>query len=287
MPPLAPVRPVPFRLMDRRAFLVGGGVIGLAACAKPQRDLLASKNIDAIALEPATTTSSAPNSSAKSDPTTTTTESPYPVAIPAEDLPGISFVANALNPTIDVSLTPGGPAEWTFNNPIRSGGPLVFLLETFDSTDFHHVLLPVRPNGTFGWVDAADVALTRHNYRLKIELDAYRLTLFDHEKEAFATEIGVARNNTPTPQGIYYTTELLKPTELNSAYGTYAYGLSGYSDVFTEFAGGPGQLGLHGTNDPATIGTNVSHGCIRLRNDDITKLVEVIGLPVGVPVEVV
>ncbi len=276
--------------MDRRAFLLGGGIIGLAACAKPQRDLLASKNIDAITLEPATipptTTSSPSQSSVEPDPTTTTTESPYPVEIPVEDLPGISFVANALNSSIDVSETPGGPVKWTFQNPISSGGPLVFLLENFDSLDQHHVLLPVRPNGTFGWVDATDVALTRHNYRLEIELDAYRITLFDHDEEAFSTDIGVARENTPTPHGIYYTTELIRPTTPNSAYGAYAYGLSGYSDVFTQFAGGPGQLGVHGTNDPGTIGTNVSHGCIRLRNEDISKLVEDIGLPVGVPVEV-
>ena len=51
-------------------------------------------------------------------------------------------------------------------------------------------------------------------------------------------------------------------------------------------AGGPGQLGIHGTNDPATLGTAVSSGCIRMSNDDISFLVESIGLPVGVPVEV-
>jgi lipoprotein-anchoring transpeptidase ErfK/SrfK len=31
-------------------------------------------------------------------------------------------------------------------------------------------------------------------------------------------------------------------------------------------------VGVHGTNDPSTIGTDVSHGCIRLRNEDILEL---------------
>lgn len=268
--------------MDRRSFLLGGGIVGLAACAKPQRDLLASKNIDAITLQPGTV---APATSADAAPdgagpgtvdlgtTAGGTETPYPVAVPEEDLPGVSFVANAIGATVAVSETPGGPIRWTFDNPIASDGPLVFLLESFQSLDWFRVLLPVRPNGSFGWVRSSEVSLTRHNYRFLVELDAFRISLFDHEKLAFTTEIGVARANAPTPQGIYYTTELLHPTVPNSVYGAYAYGLSGYSDTFTQFNGGPGQLGIHGTNDPGTIGTNVSSGCIRLRNDDITVLV--------------
>ncbi len=275
--------------MDRRSFLLGGGVIGLAACASPQRDLLASRNIDAITLQPASATpptTTDPTGTAAAT-TSTAPESPYPVFVPDEDLPGVSFVANADGSTTNVSLEPDGPTNWTFDNPIESGGPLVFLLDSFLDDRQYRVLLPVRPNGTFGWIDADQVTLTRHNYRLLIELDAYRLTLFDHDDTAFVTEIGVARENTPTPHGIYYTTELIRPIIPDSVYGTFAYGLSGYSDTFTEFAGGPGQLGIHGTNDPETIGTNVSHGCIRMRNDDIAILVEQIGLPVGVPVEVI
>ena len=39
---------------------------------------------------------------------------------------------------------------------------------------------------------------------------------------------------------------------------------------------------LHGTNRPETIGRSVSHGCIRLRNEDITRLFDLV--PVGTPV---
>jgi len=39
---------------------------------------------------------------------------------------------------------------------------------------------------------------------------------------------------------------------------------------------------LHGTNNPASIGQSVSHGCIRLRNEDIQTLYEMV--PVGTPV---
>lgn len=39
---------------------------------------------------------------------------------------------------------------------------------------------------------------------------------------------------------------------------------------------------LHGTNQPDSIGRSVSHGCIRLRNEDIEKLYEMV--PVGTPI---
>jgi len=39
---------------------------------------------------------------------------------------------------------------------------------------------------------------------------------------------------------------------------------------------------IHGTNQPESVGRAVSHGCVRLRNEDIAKLYAVV--PVGTPV---
>ena len=68
-------------------------------------------------------------------------------------------------------------------------------------------------------------------------------------------------------------------------YGPYAYGLSGFSNQLTSFAGGDGVIGIHGTNAPWTVGQNLSHGCIRMLNRDIEKLVPL--LPLGTPVRIV
>jgi hypothetical protein len=40
--------------------------------------------------------------------------------------------------------------------------------------------------------------------------------------------------------------------------------------------------GIHGTNNPGSIGTSVSHGCIRMRNEDIETLFRIVD--VGTPV---
>ena len=65
----------------------------------------------------------------------------------------------------------------------------------------------------------------------------------------------------------------------------YALALSARSNVLQEFAGGPGQIALHGTNNVGGIlGTAVSHGCIRLDTPAITWLAD--HIPPGTPVRI-
>jgi lipoprotein-anchoring transpeptidase ErfK/SrfK len=121
---------------------------------------------------------------------------------------------------------------------------------------------------------------------MEIHLADHRLKVFDGRSVVLDTEIGVGTTDTPTPGGVFFIKELLQPPSPNGVYGTYAYGLSGFSTVLQTFNGGNGVIGVHGTNDPSTIGSDVSHGCIRLLNTDIEKLVEDIGLPLGTPVAI-
>jgi hypothetical protein len=131
-------------------------------------------------------------------------------------------------------------------------------------------------------VHKSDFTLDNHDFRIEVRLKEFNLEVFNGNEKIMDTTIAVAADNSPTPGGLYYTTELLKPPDPNGPYGSYAYGLSGFSNVYQTFDGGPGQLGLHGTNEPWSIGNKVSHGCIRLRNADIEKLAKI--LPLGVPV---
>jgi lipoprotein-anchoring transpeptidase ErfK/SrfK len=169
-------------------------------------------------------------------------------------------------------------------NPLPSGAPRV-LLVTKDEGQWLKVLVPVRPNGTTGWVRDIDVKLYKTPYRIVVQLEAHHVIVYRGKHVFLEGPIAVGTVFTPTPVGRYFLTELLRQPNPNGAYGPFAYGMSGYSNVLTEFAGGDGELGLHGTNDPASLGTDVSHGCIRLRNDQIVKLSDT--LPLGVPVRVV
>ncbi len=207
-----------------------------------------------------------------------------PTTVPA----GVSTVATAVGPTVDVFDAPDDttPKKVTLSNPNENGAPLVFLVVKQQGA-WVNVNLPIRPNGSTGWVKAASVTLAQNPYKVVVKLGAHELVLLkDATQVVYDLPIGVGTQDTPTPGGVFYIKELLQPPDPNGAYGPYAYGLSGFSekDELANFAGGTGVIGIHGTNEPDKVGTNVSHGCIRLRNDDIEKLVKV--LPLGTPVEI-
>lgn len=164
--------------------------------------------------------------------------------------------------------------------------PMTFLvIEQQD--DWVHVYLPVRPNGSSGWVHMDEVSISTTDFHLEVRLADHRLSLYKADEVVMEVPVGIGREEVPTPGGVYYVKELLQPPTPGGPYGAYAYGLSGYSPVLESFAGGEGVIGIHGTNEPELVGTDVSHGCIRMLDEDVTRLVEEFGLPLGTPVEII
>jgi lipoprotein-anchoring transpeptidase ErfK/SrfK len=210
-----------------------------------------------------------------------------------------SFVATATATEITAADRTGGEVDvyeqagddtpsQAIGNPVDGSGqavaPVVLLVEgSYDpDADWVEVNLPVRPNGSTGWVRAEDVEVTSHEFHIEIDLDEHRLIVTDGGEEVMDVPAGVGTGQTPTPGGVFYTRSLIRST--NPAYGPYAYGLSGFSEVHETFGNGPGDIGIHGTDDESAVGTDVSNGCIRLHNEDIETLADL--LPLGVPVEI-
>lgn len=234
-------------------------------------------------------TDAAPTPSAT--PTATATQTAEPSPTPTEEEPEPAVIATAAEDAIEVFTEPGQfPVEQTItaDQVVSLPGqiPLTFLvIEQQD--DWLHVFLPVRPNGSSGWVRVSDVNLATTDYRVEVRLTEHRLLLHKGNEVVMDVSVGVGRDEVPTPGGVYYIKELLQPPTPGGTYGAYAYGLSGYSPVLESFAGGAGVIGIHGTNEPETVGTDASHGCIRMLDADITRLVTEFGLPLGTPVEIV
>ncbi len=215
--------------------------------------------------------------------TSSTTKAPPRPTVTSAPAPPIAQVATAIARQVSVRDQPSGPTVRTLANPSESGAPLTFLVTQQQGANLK-VLLPTRPNGSTGWISAKVVTVAADPYRIVVQLGAHRLVAFIRNAFVLDAAIGVGTRTTPTPGGRYYIKELLKPSNPNGPYGPHAYGLSGFSNVITEFAGGDGVIGIHGTNESQLVGTDVSHGCIRLKNDDIEKLVPL--LPLGTPVEI-
>jgi lipoprotein-anchoring transpeptidase ErfK/SrfK len=201
-----------------------------------------------------------------------------------------AYAATVAVPRIEVRKVPHGstPAWMTLADRNQNGAPQTFLIKQEQRDEagqvWYRVLLPVRPNGTAGWIRGRDVRLTGLRYRLEVHLASFRLELFNGSRLVESFPIGVGTDETPTPGGEYYVADLLKQPDPDTVYGSYVFDLNGYSNGSRNWTSG-GMIGIHGTNDPEhSLGRKVSRGCIRMRNEDIERLVRL--LPLGTPVEV-
>jgi lipoprotein-anchoring transpeptidase ErfK/SrfK len=198
---------------------------------------------------------------------------------PAPESAGTS--ATAVTEAVPIHDAPDGAVTATLAHPQKSGAPLTFLVNEVQG-EWLNVHLAQRPNGSTGWVRADTVMLQRLDYSLRVSTTDNTVTLYLNAAVVATYPAATGTGGTPTPVGEFYLTELLAPT--NNGYGPFAFGVSAFSDAVTSFGGGVGQIGLHGTDDSASIGTAASHGCIRLSNEDITALAGI--LPLGTPITI-
>ena len=169
----------------------------------------------------------------------------------------------------------------------EDGFPEVYLvlsrLVARNGSTWLKLALPMRPNGSSGWVRRGAVGRL-HRIRAWLVIDRTRLRarFFDDNRAIWTAPIGIGKPSTPTPEGLFWVREKF---ELNDQpfYGPYAFGTSAYSNL-SAWPGG-GVVGLHGTSMPQLIPGRPSHGCVRLRNRDVLWLAY--HMPVGTPISVV
>lgn len=267
--------------MVRRAAGALLAALALLAAALPAASAASSPGASAGTAPASGSTPAAPTSAAKPAPPTavvamlsnlkTLTRYAYPeAAASAHQFPNArSRVVGSLH-----FLTPDGQAEvYLALRSYRMG-----------STTWIEVPLPGRPNGRTGWVQASALGEFHvvHQY-IRVDRETLRLTLFRDGRPLFSAPVGVGRPSLPTPTGHFYVTEKLQ-TVGGPVYGPYALGTSAYAPTLSEWPGG-GVVGIHGTDEPQLIPGYPSHGCIRLRNEDITRLYQLV--QVGTPIEIV
>ncbi|MDA0178764.1 L,D-transpeptidase [Solirubrobacter phytolaccae] len=146
------------------------------------------------------------------------------------------------------------------------------------------VMLPGRPNGRTAWIRTYRTLRRSTPWQLRVDLSARRVTAYRDGVVQRRFRAIVGAPGTPTPRGRFFVEEAVR-LAATAAGGPYALATSARSTVLQEFEGGPGQIALHGTNHLAgALGTDVSHGCVRLSDAAIRWLAARIGR--GVPVTV-
>jgi hypothetical protein len=163
-------------------------------------------------------------------------------------------------------------------------GPEVYLVlasRLVQGRPWLHIRLPGRPHGRTGWVPADDLAgLNIVRAQLVVNRRTARATLFRDGRAIWRAPVGVGAPATPTPAGRFWVRELLRGD--GATYGPWAFGTSAYSSVPDWWLGG--VIGIHGTDQPELVPGHPSHGCIRVRNQDLRRLVK--RLPIGTPVRI-
>jgi lipoprotein-anchoring transpeptidase ErfK/SrfK len=147
------------------------------------------------------------------------------------------------------------------------------------------VRLPGRPNSRTGWISVHATSLSVTPWHLVVDRARRRVVVFrsGHPVKAFSAVVG--KPSTPTPRGEFFVEEAVRLSS-GDVGAPFALALSARSTVLQEFEGGPGQVALHGLeNVGGTLGTAVSHGCVRLDTAAMNWLVGRIGA--GTPVTII
>ncbi len=128
----------------------------------------------------------------------------------------------------------------------------------------------MRPNSASGWVPADTGRIKGTPWRIIVHRGAHRALVLQGGKVRASYPIVVGHPATPTPLGAFFVVEKIRVAP-GVTEGPWALATSAYSNVLHEFAGGPGQVALHGiVGLSAPLGTSASHGCIRFGNEAIT-----------------
>ena len=252
--------------------------LAIVSCARVEAQEPAS-----IATTPqsTTTTTTLPPSTTTSTAVTTTA----PVELDVDSLPeGSSLVLGAREPVAVFA----GPDQL---DPVRTLDPTTYLgsttvLTVLDGPDegWARVMLPGRPNGSEGWVRSDDMVIFVVEGRLVVDLSERTLAYYEGKTEVLSTPVAVGSGRNPTPTGTFFVTDNVTLSDPESIWGPHALGLSARSDTITEYRGADGIIGIHGTNRPGSIGEAASLGCVRVPNEVITRLHELVRI--GTPVEI-
>jgi L,D-transpeptidase ErfK/SrfK len=149
---------------------------------------------------------------------------------------------------------------------------------TEDAVRRFQLVRGIRPTGGVGpetWTQLGiDPPPTgRAGYEIVIDLSSRRLYLRQNGRTVRSFPVGIGRPETPTPLGRWLIVQ--KAMNPGGVFGARWMRLS------VPWGG----FGIHGTNDPSSIGQVVSHGCIRMQDQDVIWLYD--RVPLGTPVTVV
>jgi lipoprotein-anchoring transpeptidase ErfK/SrfK len=123
-----------------------------------------------------------------------------------------------------------------------------------------------------GWIRASHTRRATRAWHIVVDVGTRRVRVYRRARLVRSYAAVVGQRSTPTPRGSYFVEENVR-LAADHAGAPFALATSARSSVLQEFAGGPGQIAVHGVeNIGGRLGTAASHGCVRLRTAAIAWL---------------
>jgi L,D-transpeptidase ErfK/SrfK len=131
-------------------------------------------------------------------------------------------------------------------------------------------------------VDAAAEERRQTQQRIVVSIADRKLVLFDGDRVVKSYDVAVGKPSTPTPEGEF---QIINHIQNPTYYGTgVVIGPGTGNPLGNRWMGLSAKgYGIHGTNVPSSIGKAASHGCIRMRQQDLEELFDLV--KVGAVVE--
>jgi lipoprotein-anchoring transpeptidase ErfK/SrfK len=138
---------------------------------------------------------------------------------------------------------------------------------------FHVRLRITHPAINFNRLQQLDATV------VTVDRNHFRLRLFKRLRIAASYPIAVGRAGLETPAGIYHVQERQVNPSWHVPNASWAGSLAGQvippgpnDPIVARWLGLGGGVGIHGTNEPFSIGSRASHGCIRMLVSDVIAL---------------
>jgi lipoprotein-anchoring transpeptidase ErfK/SrfK len=132
-----------------------------------------------------------------------------------------------------------------------------------------------------GWIPLAGLSRSSTAIGVEVDLSAHRLTVTKAGRTLVSFPAATGTSASPTPAGEYFVTDRIA-FSAGGPLGSFAFGISGIQPHLPAGWSGGNQLAIHGTNNPGSIGTSASAGCVRVSETALARLrpLLVLGTPV-------
>jgi L,D-transpeptidase catalytic domain len=173
-----------------------------------------------------------------------------------------------------VGMVPAGSKYYGF--------PIVAWVEEVSSNGrWGLVELPYTWPRKEGWIRLDGLRRSTTRVRVEVDLSRRMVTVRKFGTVLFRAPGAIGRPSSPTPVGEYFVTDRVA-FPAGSYLGSFAFGISGIQPRLPVGWSGGNQLAIHGTNDPSSIGTSASAGCVRVSETTLDRLLPL--LRYGTPV---